>query len=115
VNAGLDEARLLNYHKMRRELEFLERTANPEVERQTRARLGDSQGSAEASEAGLVNKSDYTTEIRMTPVRRWMIVAVCAAIAVVGVFIISMTTTGTRSVDPRNFRFPTIRPERGIG
>jgi ribosome biogenesis GTPase / thiamine phosphate phosphatase len=38
VNAGIDEARLANYHKMRRELEFLERKANPELERQTRAK-----------------------------------------------------------------------------
>ena len=37
VNAGIDEARLANYHKMRRELEFLERQTNPELERQTRA------------------------------------------------------------------------------
>jgi ribosome biogenesis GTPase len=34
----MDEARLANYHKMRRELEFLERNANPELERQTRAK-----------------------------------------------------------------------------
>lgn len=34
VNAGIDEARLANYHKMRRELEFLERKSNPELERQ---------------------------------------------------------------------------------
>jgi len=38
VNAGLDEARLANFHKMRRELEFLERKANPELEQQTRAK-----------------------------------------------------------------------------
>jgi ribosome biogenesis GTPase len=38
VNAEIDEARLANYHKMRRELEFLERKANPELERQTRAK-----------------------------------------------------------------------------
>ncbi len=38
VNAGMDEARLANYHKMRRELAFLERKANPELERQTRAK-----------------------------------------------------------------------------
>jgi len=38
VNAGLDEARLSNYHKLRRELEFLERKTNPELERQTRAK-----------------------------------------------------------------------------
>ena len=38
VNAGMDEARLANYRKMRRELEFLERKANPELERQTRAK-----------------------------------------------------------------------------
>ena len=38
LNAGLDEARLANYQKMRRELEFLERKSNPELERQTRTR-----------------------------------------------------------------------------
>jgi ribosome biogenesis GTPase len=38
ANAGIDEARLANYHKMRRELAFLERKANPELERQTRAK-----------------------------------------------------------------------------
>jgi ribosome biogenesis GTPase / thiamine phosphate phosphatase len=38
VNAGLDEARLANYHKMRRELAFIERKTNPELERQTRAK-----------------------------------------------------------------------------
>jgi ribosome biogenesis GTPase / thiamine phosphate phosphatase len=38
VNAGVDGARLANYHKMLRELEFLERKVNPELERQTRAK-----------------------------------------------------------------------------
>jgi ribosome biogenesis GTPase / thiamine phosphate phosphatase len=38
VNAGIDEQRLANYHKMRRELAFLERKANPALERQTRAK-----------------------------------------------------------------------------
>jgi ribosome biogenesis GTPase len=38
VNSGLDATRLANYHKMRRELEFLERKANPELERKTRAK-----------------------------------------------------------------------------
>jgi ribosome biogenesis GTPase len=38
VNAGVDGARLANYQKMLRELEFLERKANPELERQTRAK-----------------------------------------------------------------------------
>ena len=38
VSAGVDGARLANYHKMLRELEFLERKANPELERQTRAK-----------------------------------------------------------------------------
>ena len=38
VNAGIDGARLANYHKMLRELEFLERKAHPELERQTRAK-----------------------------------------------------------------------------
>ena len=38
VNAGMDEARLANFHKMRRELEFLERKSDPELERQTRAK-----------------------------------------------------------------------------
>jgi ribosome biogenesis GTPase / thiamine phosphate phosphatase len=38
VNAGVDGARLANYHKMLREIEFLERKANPELERQTRAK-----------------------------------------------------------------------------
>jgi len=38
ASAGLDEARLANYHKMRRELEFLERKADPELARQTRAK-----------------------------------------------------------------------------
>ena len=37
-NAGMDEARLANCLKMRRELEFLARKANPELERQTRAK-----------------------------------------------------------------------------
>lgn len=38
ARAGVDEARLANYHKMRRELEFLERKSNPELERQTRSK-----------------------------------------------------------------------------
>ena len=38
LNAGLDEARLANYQKMRRELAYLERRSDPELERQTRAR-----------------------------------------------------------------------------
>jgi ribosome biogenesis GTPase / thiamine phosphate phosphatase len=38
LNAGFDEARLASYQKMRRELAFLERRANPELERQTRAK-----------------------------------------------------------------------------
>lgn len=38
VNAEFDEERLANYHKMRRELAYLERKANPELERQTRAK-----------------------------------------------------------------------------
>lgn len=38
AEAGLDEARLANYHKMRREVEYLERKADPEMERQTRAK-----------------------------------------------------------------------------
>ena len=38
AKAGVDTARLANYHKMRRELQFLERKADPEVERRTRAK-----------------------------------------------------------------------------
>jgi ribosome biogenesis GTPase len=38
VVAGLDEARLANYHKMQKELEFLGRKADPHLERQTRAK-----------------------------------------------------------------------------
>lgn len=38
VNAGVDGERLANYHKMLRELDFLERKFNPELERQTRAK-----------------------------------------------------------------------------
>ena len=38
AHAGVDEARLANYHKMRRELDFLERKANPELQRQRRAK-----------------------------------------------------------------------------
>jgi ribosome biogenesis GTPase / thiamine phosphate phosphatase len=38
VNAGVDATRLANYHKMRREIEFLERKADPELQRQTRAK-----------------------------------------------------------------------------
>ena len=38
INAGIDEARLANYYKMRREVEFLERKIDPELERQTRAK-----------------------------------------------------------------------------
>jgi ribosome biogenesis GTPase / thiamine phosphate phosphatase len=37
VSAGIDEARLANYHKMQRELAFFKRKTNPELERQTRA------------------------------------------------------------------------------
>ena len=37
-DSRLDAARLANYHKMRRELDYLERKANPEHERQTRAK-----------------------------------------------------------------------------
>jgi ribosome biogenesis GTPase / thiamine phosphate phosphatase len=36
--AGLEEARLANFHKMRRELEFMERKTDPHLERQTRAK-----------------------------------------------------------------------------
>jgi len=38
MSSGLDATRLANYHKMRRELEFLERKSDPELERQTRAK-----------------------------------------------------------------------------
>lgn len=38
MSSGLDATRLANYHKMRRELEFLERKADPELGRQTRAK-----------------------------------------------------------------------------
>jgi ribosome biogenesis GTPase / thiamine phosphate phosphatase len=38
VKGGVDGTRLANYHKMRRELEFLDRKANPELERQMRAK-----------------------------------------------------------------------------
>ncbi len=38
VANGVDGARLANYHKMRRELEFLQRKADPELERQTKAK-----------------------------------------------------------------------------
>jgi ribosome biogenesis GTPase len=38
INAQLDEARLANYKKIQREREFLERKANPELERHTRAK-----------------------------------------------------------------------------
>ena len=38
VSSGLDATRLANYHKMRRELEFMERKADPELERQARAK-----------------------------------------------------------------------------
>ena len=38
MQAGMDEARLANYRKMRREQEFLERKADPEIARQTRAK-----------------------------------------------------------------------------
>jgi hypothetical protein len=41
-----------------------------------------------ANSDGVVNEGDYTTEIRLTVVRRWMIVAVCAVIAVVGALMI---------------------------
>jgi ribosome biogenesis GTPase / thiamine phosphate phosphatase len=36
--AGLDPGRMENYRKMRRELDYLERKADPELERQTRAK-----------------------------------------------------------------------------
>jgi ribosome biogenesis GTPase len=38
TNGTVDEARLANYKKMRREIQFLARKADPELERQTRAK-----------------------------------------------------------------------------
>jgi ribosome biogenesis GTPase / thiamine phosphate phosphatase len=38
IGAGLDAARLANLHKMRRELEYLERRADPRLARETRAK-----------------------------------------------------------------------------
>jgi ribosome biogenesis GTPase len=38
INSGIDEGRLANYHKMRRELEFLERKSDPELNKQTKAK-----------------------------------------------------------------------------
>jgi ribosome biogenesis GTPase / thiamine phosphate phosphatase len=38
LSAGVNEARLANYHKMRRELEFQQRRADPHLERQTRTK-----------------------------------------------------------------------------
>ncbi len=38
ANGAVEEARLANYQKMRREVEYLERKANPELARQTRAK-----------------------------------------------------------------------------
>jgi ribosome biogenesis GTPase / thiamine phosphate phosphatase len=38
ADAGLDEARLANYRKMRRELDYLDRRSDPELDRQVRAK-----------------------------------------------------------------------------
>jgi ribosome biogenesis GTPase len=38
TDGAVDEARLANYRKMRKEVEFLERRADPELARQTRAK-----------------------------------------------------------------------------
>lgn len=39
-----------------------------------------------ASREGVITEEDYKTEVQITPMKRWIIVGVCVAIAVFGMF-----------------------------
>ena len=39
-----------------------------------------------ANSDGVISEEDYKTEVTLTPMRRWLILAICIVIAVIGVF-----------------------------
>jgi hypothetical protein len=41
-----------------------------------------------ANSDGVIKQEDYTAEVRLTPMERWIIVGICALVAVAGALIV---------------------------
>ena len=62
-----------------------------------------------ANMESVITDEDYKTEVKITPMKRWIIVGVCVIISVFGVFRIQQDHNGTHSNPESPHLSPRIR------